>query len=70
MHKGEPLTGYDRPSRLEAFGEHVSAYRRELGSNNLIIACSALRCQYRNVLRDGCHHAGDLLVHFLFLDAP
>jgi gluconokinase len=70
MHNGEPLTDSDRQGWLDALSEHASAYPQQPGSHHLIISCSALKRHYRDVLRDGCHHAGDLQVHFLFLDAP
>lgn len=70
MHRGEPLTDADRRGWLEALGEHSSVHPEQDGSRHLIITCSALKRDYRDLLRKACDKSGDLQVGFIFLDAP
>jgi len=48
MHAGEPLTDDDRKPWLAAIAQHVDAVRQ--GGGHGVIACSALKRAYRNVL--------------------
>lgn len=64
MAAGHPLTDEDRAPWLAILHEKIAAYATE--GTNMILACSALREQYRNVL------LGDLppdTVHFALLEA-
>ena len=71
MTRGEPLTDVDRKGWLEALRDHESAQPSDPnGPPHLIMTCSALKRQYRDVLREGALHAGDLRIRFVFLDAP
>ncbi|KAJ3547299.1 hypothetical protein NM208_g1588 [Fusarium decemcellulare] len=70
MSHGEPLTDEDRWDWLQALREHASLHPKGPGTEHLAITCSALKRQYRDILREGSEHAGDLRVHFLHLDAP
>jgi gluconokinase len=62
MKNGEPLTGADRQPWLEILARELAA-RRDAGKG-VVLACSALRRRYRDILRAG---HGD--VDFVFLDA-
>ena len=63
MAAGVPLTDEERLPWLHAVGEHLAdAHSTGVGG---IIACSALKRAYRNLLRE---HAPDLFV--VFLDGP
>lgn len=61
MAHGTPLTDEDRWPWLEAVGEWIS--ERERRGVSAVIACSALRRAYRDLLREGRPH-----VEFLLLD--
>ena len=62
MKNGEPLTDADRQPWLEILARELAA-RRDAG-NGVVLACSALRRRYRDILR-----AGHDDVDFVFLDA-
>ncbi|KAF4461698.1 shikimate kinase [Fusarium albosuccineum] len=70
MSHGEPLTDEDRWDWLQALWEHASLHPKGPGTEHHAITCSALKRQYRDILRESSEHAGDLRVHFLLLDAP
>ncbi|KAF4979191.1 hypothetical protein FZEAL_4564 [Fusarium zealandicum] len=70
MSHGQPLNDEDRHGWLEALKEHAAVHPKGPGTEHLVITCSALKRQYRDLLRQGSEHAGDLRVHFLHLDAP
>ncbi|KAJ4251508.1 hypothetical protein NW762_011495 [Fusarium torreyae] len=70
MSHGQPLTDEDRWGWLQALHEHASHHPKGPGSEHLVVTCSALKRQYRDILREGSEKAGDLRVHFLHLDAP
>jgi len=48
MHAGQPLTDADRRPWLEAIARHIDAMRA--GGAHSVIACSALKRAYRDVL--------------------
>lgn len=71
MQRGEPLTDADRQGWLDALSNQASNYERENESRpQLIITCSALKREYRDVLRMGCERAGYSTLHLIHLDAP
>jgi gluconokinase len=70
MSHGEPLTHQDRFGWLQALREHTIHHPKGPGTDHLVVTCSALKRQYRDLLRQGSEDAGDLRVHFLHLDAP
>ena len=49
MSRGEPLTDADRWPWLQAVSERIDEIHREGG--NVVVACSALKRSYRDVLR-------------------
>lgn len=63
MSSGTPLTDEDRWPWLRAVGEWISG--REAKGEPAVIACSALRRSYRDLLREGREH-----VEFLMIDVP
>jgi gluconokinase len=62
MSHGEPLTDADRKPWLERLAVELDASR--VGGKSVVLACSALRRSYRDILR-----AGHDDVDFVFLDA-
>ncbi|KAK3688806.1 hypothetical protein B0T22DRAFT_162214 [Podospora appendiculata] len=70
MSRGEALTDEDRAGWLEALRDHETAQPPAGESPHLVMTCSALKRHYRDVLREGGAHAGDLRIRFVFLDAP
>jgi gluconokinase len=62
MSHGEPLTDADRKPWLERLAAELDASR--VKGESVVLACSALRRSYRDILRAG---HGD--VDFVFLDA-
>ncbi|CAK7214826.1 hypothetical protein SCUCBS95973_002265 [Sporothrix curviconia] len=70
MSHGEPLTDADRAGWLQAISEHAVVHLRGPGTHHLIVTCSALKRDYRALLRTGAHKAGDLRLLFLLLDVP
>lgn len=63
MKAGHALTDEDRWPWLTTVGEHLSTNRAQ--GRGLVLACSALKRTYRDVLR---MHVPDLF--FVFLDGP
>ncbi len=63
MHSGIPLTDDDRWPWLRAIARWIG--QQEQDGHDAIVACSALKRSYRDVLRDG--HPS---VRFVFLDVP
>jgi len=59
MRSGTPLTDDDRWPWLKAIAAEIS--RRRTAKDRVVIACSALKRAYRDVLVDG--HSDVLLVH-------
>jgi gluconokinase len=70
MTRGEPLTDADRAGWLEALRDHESVPSEPGKAPHLVITCSALKREYRDLLRKGSEHAGNLQIRFIFLDAP
>ncbi|KAH7245423.1 P-loop containing nucleoside triphosphate hydrolase protein [Fusarium tricinctum] len=70
MSHGQPLTDEDRYGWLQALHEHATHHPIGPGTEHLVVTCSALKREYRDILREGTENAGDLRVHFLHLDAP
>lgn len=63
MSNGVPLTDEDRWPWLRAVGAWIS--EREAKGESAVVACSALRRAYRDLLREGRDH-----VEFLMIDVP
>ena len=70
MSRGEPLNDDDRAGWLEALRDHETVRPPAGESPHLVMTCSALKRHYRDVLREGGEHAGNLRIRFVFLDAP
>ncbi|CAK7218849.1 hypothetical protein SBRCBS47491_003644 [Sporothrix bragantina] len=70
MSRGEPLTDADRAGWLQAISDHAVVHMRGPGTHHLIVTCSALKRDYRALLRTGAHKAGDLRLLFVLLDVP
>ncbi len=71
MTRGEPLTDEDRKGWLEALRDHETACPSNTTTPpHLVMTCSALKRQYRDVLREGAAKAGNLRIRFVFLSAP
>ncbi|GAB1318402.1 Gluconokinase [Madurella fahalii] len=69
MSQGRPLTDADRHAWLLALRDHETAQpQASQQSRHLVITCSALKRQYRDVLRRGAQDAGNLRIRFVFLD--
>jgi carbohydrate kinase (thermoresistant glucokinase family) len=62
MRNGEPLTDEDRLPWLEILASELAA--RRAAGKGVVLACSALRRRYRDILRDGHDD-----VDFVFLQA-
>ena len=60
MAAGHPLDDADRLPWLNSIGEYLTAARAN--GRGAVIACSALKRSYRNILRE---HEGDLFIVFL-----
>lgn len=63
MRHGHPLTDEDRWPWLESVGEWISG--KEAAGKSAVVACSALRRVYRDLLRRGRPH-----VRFLHVKSP
>lgn len=70
MHRGEPLNDADRKGWLIALRDHEEYHPAHEKSLHLIITCSALKRQYRDILREGSAQRDNLRVRFVYLDAP
>lgn len=70
MHRGEPLTDADRQGWLIALRDHETAHPAGEKTRHLVITCSALKRQYRDILREGSEQSPNLRVRFIFLIAP
>ncbi|KAL1896336.1 hypothetical protein Sste5346_004721 [Sporothrix stenoceras] len=70
MSRGEALTDADRAGWLQAISEHAVVHLRGPGTHHLIVTCSALKREYRSLLRKGAHETGDLRILFVLLDVP
>lgn len=70
MHRGEPLTDADRQGWLLALRDHETAHPPGESTRHLVITCSALKRQYRDILREGSDQSPNLRIRFIFLIAP
>lgn len=70
MHRGEPLTDDDRRGWLHALRDHENEHPAGEKTRHLVITCSALKRQYRDILREGSEQSSSLRIRFVFLDAP
>lgn len=70
MHRGEPLTDADRRGWLLALRDHRNQHPAGEKTRHLVITCSALKRQYRDILREGSEQTPSLKIHFVFLEAP
>lgn len=70
MHRGEPLTDADRLGWLAALRDHEDAHPSDQKSLHLVMTCSALKRQYRDILREGSAQSPNLRIRFVYLDAP
>jgi carbohydrate kinase (thermoresistant glucokinase family) len=61
MAAGTPLNDADRKPWLEAIGQKLA----QAGDESLVIACSALKKSYRDIIR-----AADPTTRFVFLEGP
>ena len=61
MAAGTPLNDADRKPWLEAVGQKLA----DAGDESLVIACSALKKSYRDIIR-----AADPTARFVFLEGP
>lgn len=69
MRTGTPLTDADRWDWLTALRDE-SVKRISVGSDGVVLTCSALKRKYRDVIRVAAYFDHSVLVHFIFLDAP
>ncbi|PHH69839.1 hypothetical protein CDD83_5599 [Cordyceps sp. RAO-2017] len=69
MRSGIPLTDADRWDWLTALRDE-SMRRIDGGSGGVVVTCSALKRKYRDVIRVAAYYDHDILVHFIFLNAP
>lgn len=69
MSNNIPLTDSDRWDWLTALRQE-SLRRLSTGSSGVVLTCSALKRKYRDVIRVAPYYDRDLLVHFIYLDAP
>lgn len=69
MRSGTPLTDADRWDWLTKLRE-VSTRCVADGAAGVVVTCSALKRKYRDVIRVAAYYDHDILIHFMFLDAP
>lgn len=69
MSAGTPLTDADRWDWLAALREE-SVEQLTSGPEGVVLTCSALKRKYRDVIRVAAYFDHDILIHFIFLDAP
>ncbi|POR39413.1 Gluconokinase [Tolypocladium paradoxum] len=69
MRSGVPLTDADRWDWLTTLRDE-SMQRINRGSEGVVVTCSALKRKYRDVIRVAAYYDHDILVHFIFLNAP
>lgn len=69
MRTGRPLTDTDRWDWLTVLRQE-SIRRINEGTGSVVVACSALKRKYRDVIRVAAYQNPFLLVHFIFLHAP
>jgi gluconokinase len=69
MTNGIPLTDIDRWDWLTALREE-STRQLQSGYDGVVLTCSALKRKYRDVIRVAGYFDHQLLLHFIYLDAP
>ncbi|KAK2595242.1 hypothetical protein QQS21_007029 [Conoideocrella luteorostrata] len=69
MSGGIPLTDSDRWDWLTELRKQSNS-RINSGADGVVVACSALKLKYRDVIRVAAYYDRTLLVHFIFLHAP
>jgi gluconokinase len=69
MSAGIPLTDADRWDWLTALRE-ASIRELDMGSDGVVLTCSALKRKYRDVIRVAPYFTPNLHLHFIYLDAP
>ncbi|KAK1972527.1 thermoresistant glucokinase family carbohydrate kinase [Colletotrichum sublineola] len=70
MHRGEALTDDDRWGWLDSLRDEALRELESDGLRGVVVACSALKRAYRDVLRGAPHPEKDIFVHFVTLHAP
>jgi gluconokinase len=69
MRNGVALTDADRWDWLVNLRLAASA-RLDDGSSGVVLTCSALKRKYRDVIRIAAYNDHDVLIHFIYLQAP
>ena len=69
MSTGQPLNDADRWDWLTILRQE-SMRRINGGAEGVVVACSALKRKYRDVIRVAAYYDHRVLVHFIFLHAP
>ncbi|KAK1981332.1 thermoresistant glucokinase family carbohydrate kinase [Colletotrichum cereale] len=70
MHRGEALTDDDRWGWLDSLRDEALRELESDGLRGVVVACSALKRAYRDVLRGASHPEKDIFVNFVTLHAP
>ncbi|KAH8649232.1 shikimate kinase [Xylariales sp. PMI_506] len=68
MAHGHPLSDEDRKNWLEVLRDESEHPRG--GNLHVIVTCSALKRQYRDVLREAANGTDNVLLRFVYLSAP
>lgn len=69
MSAGIPLTDSDRWDWLTELRKQSNS-RIHDGAEGVVVACSALKLKYRDVIRVAAYWDRTLVIHFIFLYAP
>jgi gluconokinase len=69
MANGIPLTDADRWDWLTILRE-ASLKKLAEGADGVVLACSALKRKYRDVIRVAPYYSHDVMLHFVYLHAP
>jgi gluconokinase len=69
MSTGVPLTDADRWDWLTELRKQSNS-RIHDGAEGVVVACSALKLKYRDVIRVAAYWDRTILIHFIFLHAP
>ncbi|XWW92602.1 hypothetical protein V2A60_000527 [Cordyceps javanica] len=69
MRTGVPLTDADRWDWLTQLRDE-SMRRLAEGAHGVVVTCSALKRKYRDVIRVAAYYNSNILIHFIYLDAP
>jgi len=70
MTNGIPLTDSDRWDWLTILREESTRQLESGDYTGVVLTCSALKKKYRDVMRVAGYYDHNLLVHFIYLDAP